>query len=213
MIAKELHISIGSVHTIVHDVLNKRSVWNLYPIRYAGAKRTAHCGGTNFLGLGWCQPELFLTISSQVTRRCFQYNPSTKCQTAEWKSPEKSRPIKIRATKSKVKMMLVAFFDSRGLIHQEFVPQGKTVTAAFYCEVMDRLLKRICRDRPELYQSGECFLLHDNAPAHSSLIVTRFLAQKSITVITRPTHRIWPQQISSSSQNWRQSLKGPVSRM
>ena len=34
--------------------------------------------------------------------------------------------------KSKVKTMLIAFFDNKGIIHKEFVPAGKNVNAAFY---------------------------------------------------------------------------------
>jgi hypothetical protein len=39
--------------------------------------------------------------------------------------------------------MLITFFDSQGIVHKEFVPEGKTVNAEFYKGVMDRLLKRI----------------------------------------------------------------------
>lgn len=31
-------------------------------------------------------------------------------------------------------MMLIAFFDSKGLIHHKFVPSGQTVNAAFYLQ-------------------------------------------------------------------------------
>ncbi len=42
-----------------------------------------------------------------------------------------------------VKTMPVAFFDSRGLIHKEFVSPDKTIYAEYYKGVMDRLLKQI----------------------------------------------------------------------
>jgi hypothetical protein len=35
--------------------------------------------------------------------------------------------------------MLIAFFDCHGIVHQEFVPEGQTVNAAFYEEVSKRL--------------------------------------------------------------------------
>ena len=37
---------------------------------------------------------------------------------------------KVRLQKSKVKTMLVCFYDSKGIIH-EFVPEGQTVTGSF----------------------------------------------------------------------------------
>jgi len=45
------------------------------------------------------------------------------------------------------------FFDSQGIVHKEFIPEGKTVNAEFYEGVMDRLLKRIQRVRPAAFCS------------------------------------------------------------
>jgi hypothetical protein len=45
------------------------------------------------------------------------------------------------------------FFDSQGVVHKEFVPEGKTVSAEFYKRVLNRLLKRIQRVRPAAFYS------------------------------------------------------------
>jgi len=42
-------------------------------------------------------------------------------------------------SKSRIKTMLIVFFDARGIVHFEFVPQGETVNSAFYLEVLKRL--------------------------------------------------------------------------
>lgn len=55
------------------------------------------------------------------------------------------RPIKVRGTKSKIKTRLMSFFDSHGIIHNEFMPLGQTVNAAFYKDVFDGLLNQIQR--------------------------------------------------------------------
>ena len=47
---------------------------------------------------------------------------------------------KFRLHKSKVKTMLVGFYDSKGIIHHEFVPEGQTVTGCFYLSVLERQL-------------------------------------------------------------------------
>ena len=44
---------------------------------------------------------------------------------------------KFRLQKSKVKTMLVCFYDSKGIIHHEFVPEGQTVTGSFYLSVLE----------------------------------------------------------------------------
>jgi hypothetical protein len=46
----------------------------------------------------------------------------------EWRSPSFPRPKKSRLQKSKVKTILIAFFDINGIIHKEFVPEGQTVS-------------------------------------------------------------------------------------
>jgi len=70
--------------------------------------------------------------------------------------------------------MLINFFDSEGVLHKEFVPEGNMVNAEFYKGVMDRLLKRIQRVRPAAFCSRDFSLLHDNAPAHKAASVCQF---------------------------------------
>ena len=60
---------------------------------------------------------------------CFEYDPETKRQSAEWKAPDEPKPKKSRMEKSKIKTLLITFYDSKGIIHKEFVPPGKTVNA------------------------------------------------------------------------------------
>ncbi len=71
--------------------------------------------------------------------------------------------------------MLVAFFESRGLSHQEFVPTGQTVNANFYKDVLDRLIKWINHIRPDLHSSGDWFLQCDNTATHNAASICQFL--------------------------------------
>jgi hypothetical protein len=88
--------------------------------------------------------------------------------------------------------MLVIFFGWQGVVHNEFVPQGRTVRFEFYREVMDRLLKRLRRVMPEKAQSGSWFLQDNNAPSHNATIDKQFLANKRVTVLCqRLTPQVW----------------------
>jgi len=51
---------------------------------------------------------------------------------------------------------------------------------------MERLLNRIRRVRPGLCESGDWFLLNDNAPSHNVTIVKQFLAQGKVNVFDHP---------------------------
>jgi histone-lysine N-methyltransferase SETMAR len=77
--------------------------------------------------------------------------------------------------------MLISFFDANGIVHSEFVPNGETVNQAFYLQVLKRLHDVVRRKCPELWQSGEWWLHHDNAPAHKALSVQQFLIKNSMT--------------------------------
>jgi len=74
--------------------------------------------------------------------------------------------------------MLVIFFDWHCVIHKEFAPEGETINAVYYKGVMERLLNRIRLVRPGMCESGDWFLLHDNAPSHNAKIVKQFLTQR-----------------------------------
>jgi len=71
---------------------------------------------------------------------CFAYDPGTKRQSSEWVGETFPRPKKNEIPK--------VFADSQGIVHKEFVLEGKTVNAEFYKGVMDCLLKHIQWVRP-----------------------------------------------------------------
>jgi len=95
---------------------------------------------------------------------------------------------KLPFQKSRVKTMLVIFFNWQGVIHKEFVPEGETIKAVYYKGVMERLLNRIRLVRPSMCESGDWFLLHDNALSHNTTIVKQFLAQRKVTVLDHPLY-------------------------
>jgi len=97
-------------------------------------------------------------------------------------------PKKARQVKANVQKMLIYFFYANGIVHSEFVPNGQTVNQAFYLQVLKHLHGAVRRKRPELWQSGEWWLHHDNAPAHKALSVKQFLTKNSMTQLLHPPY-------------------------
>ena len=62
--------------------------------------------------------------------------PETKAQSKQLKRAGYSSRKKIMLSLSTCKIMLVAFWDSLGIILAHFMPKGRTVTARYYSEVI-----------------------------------------------------------------------------
>ena len=82
--------------------------------------------------------------------------------------------------------MLICFFDSEGIVHTEFVPQGHTVNQFYYREILERLRKRVVRVRPNV--ADNWMLHHDNTPCHTAISMIEFLAKKGIPVVPQPPY-------------------------
>lgn len=78
---------------------------------------------------------------------------------------------------SQGKVMLELFFGSLGIVHMEFIPHGAIVNKDRYKEILICLLDSIHRKRPELWCRKNWLLLHENAPAHRSVLVQEELAR------------------------------------
>jgi len=118
----------------------------------------------------------------------YAYNPETKHQSSQWKSADYPRPKKARQVRSKMKVMLIVFFNMESIVHYEYVPQGQTVSQQFYLQVLKRLRLGVSRKRPQKWVAGAWALHHDNAPAHTAHSIQEFLASHGIPVVQQPPY-------------------------
>ena len=90
--------------------------------------------------------------------------------------------------RSNVKVMLTVFFDFNGIVHHEFLPRGQTVNKEYYLQVQRPLRETIRKKRPDLRKNNSWLLHHDNAPAHTSLLVREFLAKNNTVTMPQPPY-------------------------
>ena len=80
-------------------------------------------------------------------------------------------------------MLLVVFFDWKGIVHHEFVPRGQMVNKQLYQEALAPLRDAVSRKRPELWENQTWMLHHHNAPAQASILILSYLAKHQTSVV------------------------------
>jgi hypothetical protein len=128
-------------------------------------------------------PNVLNTVITGDETWVYGYNPETKMQSSQWKHPSFPRPKKARQVRSNVKVILTVLFDSRGVVHHEYAPQGTTITKEYYQKVLHLLRDSVRRKQPDLWAATTWQLHQDNAPADSSHLIQTFLAKHNISVV------------------------------
>jgi len=211
MISSGLNLNWFTVHQILTQDLDIRKVCAKMVPKNLTSEQKANRGDV-CLDLLDClerNPEFFSHIITGESW-ILEYNPETKHQSWEWHTANSPRPKKARMSKSKIKSMLICFFDSQGIVHKEFVPPGQTVNQTFYQEVLETLRKRVARMQPGI--ACTWMLHHDNAPCHTAVSINEFLAEQSIPVVSQPPpiHWISVPVTSFYSPGSKTTLKGTI---
>ena len=190
MIAESLNIPKTVVLRILKENLGKRELCACFvPHSLAPEQREDHVTSCqDIIMMADVDKNFFNKIIMGDETWCFAYDPETKQQNSEWIGETSPQPKKLKFQIPHIKNMLIIFFDSQGAVHKELVPDRKTVNAEFYKGVMVHLLKRIQRVRPAAFCSRDCFLLHDNAPAHKAASVCQYFTQKNVTILYHPLY-------------------------
>ncbi|UYV74009.1 hypothetical protein LAZ67_11001809 [Cordylochernes scorpioides] len=169
-IAEDLNISIGSCHSIFINDLSMRRVAAKFVPKLLNCDQKQHLMNiaNEMLDSVRDDPNLLQRVITGDEAWVDGYDVETKAQSSQWKLPHEPRPKKARQVRSNVKVLLTVFFDGRGVVHHEFLPQGRTVNREYYLQVMRNLREAIRQKRPDLWKNKNWLLHHNNAPAHTS---------------------------------------------
>jgi histone-lysine N-methyltransferase SETMAR len=189
-ITETLHISYERVFHIVHHDLGMSKLaakWvpkclnaDQKRVRLTMSEEMCHCfeeDSSNFL-------DRLVTMDETWVHH---YDPETKEQSKEWKHAGSPRPKKFRAQKSAGKVLASVFWDKDGIILLYFLEQGRTITGAYYSELLNKLHKKIREKRRGKLAKGVLFL-QDNAPAHKSFNALQKLHEIGFELIDHPPY-------------------------
>ncbi|UYV72610.1 hypothetical protein LAZ67_10000046, partial [Cordylochernes scorpioides] len=187
-VAEDLNISIGSCHSIFINDLGMRRVAAKFVPKLLNCDQKQHRMNiaNEMLDSVRDDPNLLQRVITGDEAWVYGYDVETKAQSSQWKLlPHEPRPKKARQVRSNVKVLLTVFFDCRGVMHHEFLPQGRTVNKEYYLQVMRNLREAIRQKRPDLWKNKNWLLHH---PAHTSLLVRDFLAKNNTLMMPQPPY-------------------------
>jgi len=79
----------------------------------------------------------------------YGYDPKTRVQSCQWKSPSSPHVKKARKSRSNIKVMMIVFFDLDGIVPAEIVSRNTTVNSEYYKGFLEHLRNDVRRKRPE----------------------------------------------------------------
>ena len=117
LIAEELGISQDTVHTIACDYSGKRNIcFRFVPHKFTDEQEVKRMETfADLISMSDQDPLLMENVVTGDETWCYQLFPESKRQSIAWCSPISPRPKKSRLQKSKVKTLLIAFFDNKGI--------------------------------------------------------------------------------------------------
>lgn len=131
------------------------------------------------------------------------YIPETKRQSSEWVFPNEKPRLKLRSgTSHKKCLMLTIFWDKKGPIKVDFADSKTRINSDYYCQLIKEV--RSLRRKP---RNQNLWLLHDNAPIHTS---QRSMAQISSSGFHLVAHPPYSPDIAPSDFHLFKQLKNDL---
>ena len=104
---------------------------------------------------------------------------------AMWLPRGEDPPTQPRSNLHSKKVLLCCFWDSKGMLHHELLPQGHTVTATVYAAQLQKLAQALREKRPG---RASVHLLHDNARPHVAKETHRQIEELGWETVSRPPY-------------------------
>lgn len=103
--------------------------------------------------------------------------------TAEWVFPGEQRTLGVKRQQGAKKLMLVVFFNSQKIILADFIPEGTTLDALSFCDILDRLVQQLSAPR-----SRSVWLHVDNASSHRAKRTSDHLHEIGLSPMPHPAY-------------------------
>ena len=187
-IARKVGISLSTVHLILKKHLKVRKIsarWVPHLLTDEQKRQRVKVAKKLLQMFRKYDKKRFANVLTGDETWVHYFEPVRKVSTKIWATKHSKRPIIAKRSLS-TKKVLYAIFSGEGVTIKVPVKKGKSITGKYYKDVVLKKLKKYYQKLRPATGFKHVRLLHDNAPAHTSAIVTAFLKKEKVTVLPHP---------------------------
>ena len=131
-------ISYGSIHNILHDELHMSKVcarWVPKMLSDDMKQSRVTISGAMLTRYNTNPDDFHFRVVTCDETWLYHYDPESKQESMEWKHATSPKTKKFKATRSTKKVMSTIFWDSKGVIHIDYLPHGTTMNGKYYANL------------------------------------------------------------------------------
>ena len=177
--ARKVRISLSKVHLILKKHLKVRKIsarWVSHLLIDEQKRQRVKVAKKLLQTFPKYDKKQFANVVTGDETWVHYFEPVRKVTNKIWATKYSKRPIIAKCSLSA--KVLYAIFSGEGVTIKMPVKKGKSITRKYYRDVVLKKLKKYYEKRRPAIDFKHVRLLHDNASAHTSAIVTEFLKKK-----------------------------------
>ena len=212
-IARKVGISLSTVHLILKKHLKVRKIsarWVPHLLTDEQKRQRVKVAKKLLQMFPKYDKKQFANVATGDETWVHYFEPVRKVSNKIWATKHSKRAIIAKRSLSTKKVLYAIFFSGEGVAIIVPVKKGKSITGKYYKDVVLKKLKIFYQKRCPATGFKHVCLLHDNAPAHTSTIVT-FLKKEKVTVLPHPLYSpvfpMWFLFAGGDNQSQRQNEK------
>lgn len=193
---KQISVKTGLAPTSIQRILKKdlrltKKCSIFVPAVLTEAHKQCHQDVCNFMTrLMHQDPRVFRSVVTMDESWIWIYDPHMKAQSREWLRKDEPCPQKLQKTLATAKVMILTFFDSRGMVYIEYVQRPQTVNQQTFRAIFRRFDAAHARRCPHNLVHGRKFLHLDNAPTHNVTLTLQLIQQLGWTRLPQPSYSL-----------------------
>ena len=184
------HVCESTIRKIIIDILKYRKLCARWVPKMLSSENKSQRLSTSSTILSRYEEEGEEFLAKIVTgdETWVHYDtPETKRQSMQWKHQNSPRAVKFKKTASLKKIMVTVFWDQKGPILIDYLPQGASMNGDRYREILTKLRKALKDRRPGKLSKG-IEILHDNARPHTASLTLALLEKFKWKIVPHPPY-------------------------